>query len=725
MVLDFREDFPPPTVEEWRAQVERDLKRRSYEDLFWQTDEGFVVEPVHTGKLTLPHLGVDTAALRRPGQPWAIRERIAAGDPGRAGELAQAALQGGAQELLVTLDLLGQLGLDPLAPARTGDMASHMAGSAGCAIYHQQALAQVLEHVDIGRVPLAFEARSASLVVLAFLLNEAERRGVDPQSLRVDLGMDPLHEILFLEPAGTGAEHLLRECSDALAFCSGQAPHIRPIAVHSHEYHRCGANVVQELGCTLAAAIEYLRFLLGRGHSLAQVLGGICVRVQVGSDLYLEIAKLRALRLLWAKIARAFGASTPEQLRVRVHAETSERERAVWRDTRSNLIRTTVQAFAAAVGGCDSLVVSPYDLNRTTARGTSLALARRQQLLLREESHLHRVVDPVAGARALESLTDKMARSAWALVREIESHGGILKTVASGWLAEEISAAAAKRADSFRTRRRVMVGINRYVDPILEAEEDAAAQDPEEPSHAWLHARLEEWKARQDRGEIMLAIKGLTGAEGAGLIPAAAGVTAAGVTLGELVSALRGADVIHMARSFNDYTGTDGLEFESLRNPIAEVPVLLVATGDKQIALARAEFAADVFTVGGFRVIDAGYHDDPKDMLAAIRRHDQVLTVRIVDDNDDFQVKTRLICLCAEDDACPAALESLSASSGDRDTRIFVIGPPRPGLDKHLDSFIFEGMDVAEFLEDLLQEVYRTPWARWCAQRPREPGGAP
>jgi len=722
MALDFRTDFPPPTVAEWQAQVERDLQKRRYEDLFWHTDEGFVVEPVCTAKdLELPHLRAETAALL-PERPWAVRERIAAGDPARAGELAKAALEGGAEELLVTLDLLGQLGLDPLSPTHSGDIASHMAGAAGSAIYHQQSMALVLADVDIARVPLGFEARSAGLVVLAFLLNEARQRGVDPTELRVDLGMDPLHEILFLEPAGSGPEQLLRECSDVLAFCADQAPGIRPIAVHSHEYHRCGANVVQELGCVLAAAIEYIRFLLAQGHPLERILGGTCVRMQVGSDLYLEIAKLRALRLLWAKIARAFGASTAEQLRVRVHAETSERERAVWRDTRSNLLRTTVQAFAATIAGCDSLVIGPYDLNRTTARGTSLALARQQQLLLREESYLHRVADPVAGARALESLTHQVADSAWGFVQQIESHGGILKTVATGWLAEEIGTAAAKRADSFRTCKRVMVGINRYVDPFLEAEEDAAGREEDEPTHAWLHAQLEEWKVKQDRSEIMRAVKQLTSADGPELITAAADVAAAGVTLGELVSALRGADVINFARNFNDYTGTDGLEFESLRNPRTEVPVLLVVTGEKQAAVERTQFAVDLFTVGGFRVINAGYHDDPKAMVPALRKHDQILTVRILDDDEDFQVTTRLVCLCADDDAYPQALEALASTRKDRDSRFFVVGRPRPGLDKHVDSFIYPGMDVAEFLEDLLQEIYRTPWARWSALRQQMPG---
>lgn len=729
MALDFRDDFPSPTLAEWQAQVEKDLQTRRYEDLFWHTDEGFVVEPVATGEgIELPHMRKELAALLRPRRPWAVRERIAASDPARAGELARAALQGGAEQLLVSLDLLGQLGLDPLAPARTGDIAGQMAGSAGCAIYHQEGMQLVLKDVDLAKVPVAIEARSASLAVLAFLLHETRRRGMDPAELRVELGMDPLHEILFLEPTGSGPKHLLRECSDVLAFCADQAPGVHPIAIHSHEFHRCGANVVQELGCVLAAAIEYIRFLLAQGHPLDRILGGACVRVQVGSDLYLEIAKLRALRLLWAKVARAFGASTPEQLRVSVHAETSERERAVWRDTRGNLIRTAVQGFAAVVGGCDSLVVGPYDMNRTNARGTSLALARNQQLLLREEACLHRVTDPLAGASALESLTHQVAEAAWGFTHKIESRGGILETVASGWLTDEIGAAASKRADSFRSRSRVMVGVNRYVDPLLEAEEDETAQPPDDPSHAWLHEHLDEWKGQQDRSKVTRATRRLNGFSGPELVPAVAEAAAAGATIGELVAALRGGDIINIARNFNDYTGTDGLEFESLRNPTTEVPVLLVATGNKRQALGRARFAVDVFTVGGFRVIDVGYHHLAKTALAALRQHDQILTVRVIDDNDDgssFQVKTRLVCLCADDEAYPEALETLAPQLRDRETRFFVVGSPRPGLDKHLDSFIYQGMDVAEFLEDLLQEVYRTPWTRWNALRPRHQGGSP
>ncbi|MHC4896583.1 MAG: methylmalonyl-CoA mutase family protein [Planctomycetota bacterium] len=725
--LDLRADFPPPTVAEWQAQVRRDLQNRRYQDLFWHTDEGFVVEPLATQEDLegIPHLRPEAtgiAALLRPPRPWAIRERVAAGDPARAGELARAAVEGGAEELLVVLDLLGQLGLEPLAPTQSADMASHMAGSAGIALCHQEDMAVVLAGVDIAKVPLAIEARSSGLVVLAFLLNEAKRRGIDPSQLRVDLGLDPLHETLFLEPAGSGPEHLLRECSNALAFCAEQAPGIRPIGIHSHEYHRCGASVVQELGCVLAGAIEYLRFLLAQNHPLDRVLNGMGVRMQVGNDLYLEIAKLRALRLLWAKVARAFGASSVEQLRVPVHAESSERARAVWRDTRGNLLRTTVQAFAATIGGCDSLTIGAYDMNRTTARGSSVALARKQQLLLREESHLHRVADPVAGSHALELLTHKVADAAWAFVQEIESRDGILKTIESGWLAEVIATAASQRADSFRTRKRVMVGISRYVDPVLEAEEEAASEAPDEPSHGYLHARLEEWKANQDRVAIGRSTKQLNSATGPALISATAAVAAAGASLGELVSALRGAEVISIARNFNDYTGTDGLEFESLRNPTVEIPVLMVATGTTPAVAERAKLATDVFTVGGFRVINAGRHDTPEAMLAALRKHDCIFTIHILDFEEDFQVQTRLVCICADDDAYPQVLAALASAQTDRDTMFFVVSPPRPGLDKHLDSFIYEGMDVAEFLEDLLQQVYRTPWARWCAERQQHPG---
>ncbi|MEE9128161.1 MAG: methylmalonyl-CoA mutase family protein [Planctomycetota bacterium] len=721
--LDLRKDFPPPTLAQWRAQVDRDLQDRRYEDLFWHTDEGFTIEPLHTRENVegLPHLHPEVAALLRSPEPR-IRERIAAGDPAKAGELAKAGLQGGAQELLFHLDLLGQLGLDPLAHAQSGDMASHMAGSAGIAIYHQDDLEVILAGIDLAKVPLAFEARSAGVVVLAFLLNEARRRGVDPGQLRVDLGLDPLHETLFLEPAGSGPEHLLRECSDALAFCADDAPGIRAVAVHSHEYHRCGADVVQELGCVLAAAIEYIRFLLAQKHPLDRILNGICVRVQVGNSVYLEIAKLRALRLLWAKAVRSLGASGAEQLRVPVHAETSERERSVWCDTHSNMLRTTVQAFAATVAGCDSLTISPYDLNHTTARGASLALARNQQLLLREESHLHRVTDPVAGSYALEFLTHQVAEAAWDFMQQIESRGGILKTIESGWLTIEIGAAAAKRADAFRTRQRVMVGVNRYVDPFLEAAEEASTLAPDEPSHRDIHIRLEKSKANRDRKALSQSMKRFGDATGPALITATADGAAAGATLGELVSALRGADVISIARSFNDYTGTDGLEFESLRNPAVAIPVLLVATGPEALVREHTALAVDVFTVGGFHVINAGHHATPKAMLAAMREQDRIFTLPIPDYGEDFQVTTRLVCVCADDAAYAPALETLAAAWNDRDTLFFVVSPPRPGLDKHVDSFIYEGMDVAEFLEDLLQQVYRTPWARWCAER-RQPLG--
>jgi hypothetical protein len=214
-------------------------------------------------------------------------------------------------------------------------------------------------------------------------------------------------------------------------------------------------------------------------------------------------------------------------------------------------------------------------------------------------------------------------------------------------------------------------------------------------------------------------------ATGAALIAATADGAAAGATLGELVAALRGTDIISIARNFNDYTGTDGLEFESLRNPAVAIPILLVSTGSDPIVMERRRLALDIFTVGGFRVIDAGHHAAPRGMLKAVRGNDDIFTLHILEYDEDFRIETRLVCVCASDEDYEPALKMLSIAQDDRNTLFFVVSPPRPGLAKHLDSFVYEGMDAAEFLDDLLQQVYRTPWARWCAERRRPLGPGP
>ena len=214
-------------------------------------------------------------------------------------------------------------------------------------------------------------------------------------------------------------------------------------------------------------------------------------------------------------------------------------------------------------------------------------------------------------------------------------------------------------------------------------------------------------------------------ATGPALITATADGAAAGATLGELVAALRGTDIISIARNFNDYTGTDGLEFETLRNPAVAIPVLLVSMGSDPVVMQRQRLAVDIFTVGGFRVIDAGHHDTPQGMLKAVRQRDSTFTLHILEYNEDFLVTTRLVCVCASDEDYAPVMKTLSVAQDDRTTLFFIVSPPRPGLDKHLDSFIYEGMDIAEFLDDLLQQVYRTPWARWCAERRRPPGPGP
>ncbi len=417
------EEFPPVPTAEWEEAIRRDLKGADYgKKLVWRSDEGIAVKPYYRAEDLDELAGLDAPPGvfpyrrgTRTSNQWRIRETVRAGDVAAARQRARAALAAGAGEIEF---VVGPGGLE-LAGAE--DIAALVAGF-DCAVH------------------FAAGGQAGALVPL---LAEAL-----PRDIEGSLDYDPV-------PDGEATIADLGGLID-------RAPEFRPLTVRAHVFHDVGATAVQELGYGLAAAIGYMEELTARGIPPAKAAAAIGFSFGAGSNFFFEIAKLRAARMLWARAAEAFGAPAGE-VRAAVHSRTSLWNRTIY-DPYVNLLRGATGAMSAAMGGCDSLSVAPFDVTYREPDDFSRRLARNTQLILKHEAWLDRAVDPAGGSYYVEALTDALARESWRTMQEVEAAGGFRNVWAEGVVSAEIARSRVDKEDAVAQRRRTIVGTNQYPD---------------------------------------------------------------------------------------------------------------------------------------------------------------------------------------------------------------------------------------------------------------------
>ena len=400
----FAEAFPTPSQQQWRQAVEGVLKGASFEDtLVGRSADGFAIQPLYskgTGPIVMG---------RKPGKPWQITARVDHPDTEAAAASALAELEGGATSLALVMSgnrFARGHGVEARSP---GELDAALAG------------------VDLGLIHLWLEpGRGASDAELVAAM--IARRGLAPEGLDVDFGIDPLGEAAAtgLVPAAEGALVVpFGNAFDDLRGRGFQGPLFR---ADGRSYHDAGASEAQELACTLATLVAYLRVLEARGLALAEARASLSVAMAADSDQFLTIAKFRALRRLWDRIQRACGMIPAP---IALHAETSWRI-LTQRDPWVNILRGTIAALSAGVAGADSVAVLPFDHALGLSDESARRISRNTQLILQHEAHLWRVVDPAAGSGGIEAMTDELCRIGWLLFQQIERDGGMLQALANG-----------------------------------------------------------------------------------------------------------------------------------------------------------------------------------------------------------------------------------------------------------------------------------------------------
>lgn len=425
--------FPPVSDEEWLAAIEKDLKGKRFEDvLVWEPLEGFPVQPFYR---TAP--ASEGPTLSPPPAGWTIRQDILDPDPQAAVQRAEHALEQGAEALGFVVRLASDTGPGTAFPdADAFDAWMRSLVETGASL-HLEALDEPERILD--RWLAALDAVEPSSGGYGSLMMAPIARAARQGRLASASVFDSLARTL---EAAAGAQS------------------IRALGLDLEPYHEAGASATQELACLLAAAQTYLSELTDRGLSPTALAHQLHVRVPAGTSYFMEIAKLRALRRLLGQVLAAYDSDAGD-VPVLVQAATSRRSMTLY-DPYVNMLRATTQAASAILGGCDTLTVRPYNAVFGTPDDFGLRIARTTQLILRDEAYLHKVVDPSAGSYYIEHLTDDLGEQAWTLFQEIESQGGLLAVLKTGWLQGQITETRQARAQQLASRRRVLVGTNQY-----------------------------------------------------------------------------------------------------------------------------------------------------------------------------------------------------------------------------------------------------------------------
>lgn len=462
--LSLASDFPCPSREQWLAAVDKALKGAPFDKkLVTPLYEGIAVQPLYTRHDCPPEAGLPGLAPYTRGalaagagpEGWAICTEHDAADPLAVNSAILTDLSRGATALVLRLDRAARAGLD-------GDdaRAEEAAGVDGAMIYSIDDLDRALRGVYLEMVPLSLEAGAQAEPAAAMLAALWRNRGVTPEQARGAFNADPLGVLAAGGVLSRSLDGALARMAGLAAWTAATWPNVTAVGVDTSAHYNAGATEAQDLAAALATGLAYLRALVDGGLDMDAACRQIAFAFSVGCDQFLSIAKLRAARLLWARVTEACGATPPARA-MRIHARTARRILSR-RDPWVNMLRTTVAGFAAGLGGANSVAVAPFDAALGPSDDFARRIARNSQVLLQEESSLTKVADPAGGSWYVETLTQQLAEVAWTLFQGIEGRGGMAAVLLDGSWGEQLAESWAAREKNIARRRDALTGINEF-----------------------------------------------------------------------------------------------------------------------------------------------------------------------------------------------------------------------------------------------------------------------
>ncbi len=610
---------PQPWPADWADLARAELRGRDPADLTWHTLEGIAVKPLYTAAdlegLSHLHTSPGVAPFLRgvkatmyAGRPWTIRQYAGFSTAEESNAFYRKALAAGQQGVSVAFDLATHRGYDSDHPRVEGDV-----GKAGVAIDSVEDMKILFDGIPLDRVSVSMTMNGAVIPVLASFIVAGEEQGVERRLLSGTIQNDILKEFMVRNTYIYPPEPSMRIVADIIEYTSEQMPKFNSISISGYHMQEAGANLVQELAFTLADGREYVRAAIARGLDVDRFAPRLSFFFAIGMNLFMEAAKLRAARLLWARIMDEFAPRDPRSRMLRTHCQTSGVSLQE-QDPYNNVVRTAYEALAAVLGGTQSLHTNALDEAIALPTEFAARIARNTQLILQEETGVTKVVDPLAGSYYVEKLTADLAEKAWQLIEEVERMGGMTQAVASGMPKLRIEETAARRQALIDRGEEVIVGVNKYrlaqEDPI-----DILDIDNDKVRAAQV-ARLAQVRAARDADACTAALAELErrAREGGNLLEAAVEAARARATVGEISLAMEAAFGRHRAEVRTlagvygaAYEGDEGFaaiqrEVEDFADSEGRRPRMLVVKmgqdghdrGAKVIATAFADIGFDV-----------------------------------------------------------------------------------------------------------------------------------
>lgn len=649
-------EFPPVSLEEWESIIERDLNGEDYKNkLRWNTGEGIEILPFYHRENYKSPRKYPVLSKGNSENSWAISNNVSCQDIPAANEEARRALDRGAQALQFKLNIRSTSGM------LGGDLE-------GTAIQTQDDFKNLFENIPLNLKEIHFDSGMASPVTLAMLLNEIKRRNSDTASINATFSYDPCSYVITKGQLPKPEDNLWNEIYQ-ITDSSKSFPGIRPLCADARTWHNSGATIVQELALGLAGASEYMAVLSDKDIDPDAAANSIHFSYSVGSRYFLEIAKFRALRLLWAQMIDAYNADV--NIPAFIHAETSSWNKTIF-DPYVNMLRTTTEGMSAAISGVDSLTVYPFNSTYADSGDFSNRIARNSQIILKEEAHFDKVADPAAGSYYIEELTDRIAEEAWNLFQEIEQEGGLMTSIQNGTIQTLLGITREKRNQAIASRGRVFVGTSQYTS----AEEEMADKVDKGKGYKTVSLKETETDVELGNGKVMDSLSASL---------------RNGAALGDIIPKLLDLDWSkHQIRTVNTYRGAEA--FEELRLATERhkksPTVLTLPIGDRKKRKVRSAYAKNFFGCAGYKIEDPIGFDDTESAIKAVKEKEPDVAV-----------------LCSSDreyqELVPRVTEGIRELTN---TPIMVLaGSPGKDAEKYkkagIDEFIHTNCNVLEILE--------------------------
>jgi len=613
-----------PSKSDWETLAEKesrgkDLSRDTFEGIKLSTVYGpGEADGIDSGYPGVAPFTRGPYATMYAGRPWTIRQYAGFSTAEESNAFYRRNLAAGQKGLSVAFDLATHRGYDSDNPRVAGDV-----GMAGVAIDSVEDMKLLFDGIPLGEMSVSMTMNGAVLPVMAFFIVAGEEQGVPHDKLTGTIQNDILKEFAVRNTYIYPPEPSMRIVSDIIAFCAAEMPKFNSISISGYHMHEAGATAVQELAYTLADGMEYVRAAQADGLDIDDFAGRLSFFWGIGMNLFMEVAKLRAGRTLWHRIMTDLGAQKDESKRLRTHCQTSGVS-LTEQDPYNNIIRTTIEALAAVLGGTQSLHTNSFDEAIALPTDFSARIARNTQLILAEESGVTAVADPLGGSWYVEKLTRELEEKAWALIQEVEEHGGMTKAVAEGLPKHRIEEAAAARAAKVDTGETTIVGVNRYrlaEEPSVDILEVDNAK-----VRASQIAKIQKVRAGRDDEKVRAALDALEGgARGDGnLLRLSVEAARVRCTLGEISDALERAfgrygtkpepvrGIYGKARADGRWKAAEE-GTRSVANRLGRKPRIMVAKMGQDGHDRGANLVSSAFTDLGFEVVPGPLFQTPRE----------------------------------------------------------------------------------------------------------------